>query len=199
MKLQLKNIFVILSVAGMLFAQSIFADEAIRLDKENGPLENIQVMLLFLSAVAFLLPVAKAEKSFRCVLLGGAMLSFSFILRELDVEDLAVPQWIAAMGSGTGRDILLGCGWAYVGVLSIKAFSALKANLKAILFSRMTLLLFISGLILFSGSFFDHKDDKTPADQLAEELIEVVGYSVFLLGAIISRLTGRSFDSAVND
>ena len=47
-------------------------------------------------------------------------------------------------------------------------------------------------LILFSGSFFDHKDDKTATDQLAEEIIEVVGYGVFLLAAILSRFTARS-------
>ncbi len=192
MKTNLRNIFLILFVIGAIFSQTAFAEDAIRLDKENGPLENIQVILLFLSSIAFLLPVAKAERSYRCVLLGGAMLSFSFILRELDVEDLAGPQWVAAMGSGTGRGILLGAGWAIVGFLSIKSFAVLEENLKPIIFSRTTLLLFIAGLILFSGSFFDHKDDKTPADQLAEELIEVVGYSLFFIGSIISRFTARS-------
>lgn len=184
---------------GALFSQTVFADEAVRLDKENGPLENLQVVLLFLSSIAFLLPAARAERSYRCVLLAGAMLCFSFILRELDVEDLAVPQWVIAVGSGTGRDVLLGTGWAVVGILSIKSFALLKVNLKAILFSRTTLLLFISGLVLFSGSIFDHKDDKTPADQLAEEIIEVAGYGIFFLGAVLSRYTARSLAKASNE
>jgi hypothetical protein len=183
----LKGLFLILFLAGTFIASSGYAGEMIRVDKENGPLENLQVVLLFLSSIAFLLPMKRADRSCRSILLGGAMLCFSFILRELDVEDLAVPQWVIAVGSGTGRDILLGTGWAVVGVLAIKSFSFLKERFKLIFFSRTTMLLVISGLILYSGSFFDHKDNKTPADQLAEEIIEVIGYGIFLLGAILSR------------
>ncbi|MEI6891370.1 MAG: hypothetical protein V5783_04275 [Pontiella sp.] len=193
MRLNPNHIFLMLLGAGFLFSPTVFADEMVRVDLENGPLENLQVILLFLSAIAFLRPVYRAERSYRCVLLGGAMLCFSFILRELDVEDLAVPHWVISMGSGPGRDVLLGTGWVLVVGLSIKSFAALKQNLKSILFSRTTALIVSAGLVLFSGSFFDHKDNKTTMDQLAEEIIEGVGYGIFLLGAILSRSTARTF------
>ena len=71
-------------------------------------------------------------------------------------------------------------------------------NWRPILFSRTTLLLFSSGLVLFSGSLFDHKEDKVTADQLAEEMIEVIGYSIFFIGAIISRFIARSLVEVAN-
>lgn len=199
MRLNLRRVFLVLFVLGTLFSQAVFADEAIRVDKENGPLENLQVALLFFSSIAFLIPVARAERSYRCVLLAGTMLCYSFILRELDVEDLAVPQWVILLGSGTGRDILLGLGWVAVGVLTLKSRAVFKDTIKPILFSRATMLIVISGLVLFSGSIFDHKDNKTPADQLAEEIIEVVGYGIFFLGALLSRFTARSLAESSAD
>lgn len=187
-----------LFVLGVLFAQPALAGEVIRVDKENGLLENLQVALLVLSAIAFLVPVARAERSYRCVLLGGVMLCFSFILRELDVEDLPVPQWVIAIGSGAGRDILLGTGWVAVGVLAIQSRIQIIASIKPIVFCRTTLVVVIAGFILVSGSFFDHKDNKVAADQLAEELIEVVGYGTLLVGALLARFTARSLSAKLN-
>lgn len=167
------------------------ADTVGFMDQENGPLENLQVLLLFLGFVFFMVPIRKAGRGIRCVLLAGALLCLSFIFRELDVEDLAVPQWVIAMGSGTGRNVIMAAGWAALGVLAIKSFSELKEKIKSILLSRTVVLLAIAALLLLSGEQFDHERIKVGSAQLWEEILETIGYFLMLVAAIFSRKWNR--------
>ncbi|MEE9368967.1 MAG: hypothetical protein V3V05_08885 [Pontiella sp.] len=184
--------FALVCMVGFIFLTATIPFQDGSLYAENGPLENLQVLLLFLSAIAFLIPVSKAPISLKYVLLAGALLSCSFILRELDVENLNVPKWVVSIGSGVGRNIVLGSGWIALGVLAIKSISAFKENFRDILLSRTMLLLVIAGVILLFGALFDHKDNKTSLDELAEEVIEVLGYATFFLAALASRFTAHS-------
>lgn len=171
----------------ILFALPAFADTVDVMGEENGPLENIQVIFLFLGSIFFLLHLKKSTAAVRCVLSGGALLCLSFILRELDVEDLAVPQWVIAVGSGTGRNLIMAVCWVTLGVFVIKSFSALKEMLKPLLRSRTFILLVIAGLFLLSGELFDHERIHVEHTQLIEEILETTGYCIVFIAAILSR------------
>jgi hypothetical protein len=178
-------------LAGLLGAQPAFAEGGGSLEQENGLLENLQVLFLLLGGIFFLVPVRRAGRAIRCVLVAGALLCLTCILRELDVEDLAVPQWVILLGSGTGRNLILAAGWVALGAYAVKSFMELKALLKPILCSRVGILLVIAALLLLAGESFDHDRIKVEQSLLFEEILETVGYAAVLLAAILSRSLTR--------
>lgn len=171
-------------VVSLFCAHPVFAETMGGWSRENGPLENIQVLLLLLGFICFLAPVKKSNPGFRCILLTGAMLSLSFILRELDVEDLAVPQWVILIASGTCRNIIMGTGWLVLGAFIIKCLPELKKLVKQIVLSRIGVLLAASALLLMAGSPFDHKQIVIEHGRLYEEIFEIMGYVLVLVVAV---------------
>ena len=91
---------------------------------ENGLLENIQAILLALGTFLFLAPPQyNAYSSLRYAL---ALLCFSFLLRELDVEQMDIPVILQALGSGRGKRVLLLLLW---GVVCWRAYQELHHEL----------------------------------------------------------------------
>ena len=149
MKLEQRTWRLSLLLSAIFIPIFILADAgSMDISAENGPLENVQVGLLFIAGVCFILPVFQASRGGLCFLLAGGLLCLSFILREVDVEDLAVPYWVIFCGSGTGRNILMALGWLALGILTIKSRRAVKELIKPIIQSRVTIFLVISGLLL---------------------------------------------------
>ncbi len=177
-------LFIAVFIAGIFYLQSIAPVAGYALSKENGFVENSQVMVLFLSSIAFMVPVARTKGIIRYALLSGVLLCFSFILRELDVECLDVPRWVVVIGSGVGRNVLLGIGWVVMGCYFIRSISELREWIKPVLLSKITYLLIISACVLLLGAVFDHKDNKVASDQLVEELFELLGYGLFLIASL---------------
>ena len=178
----------ILYLSLVLFALLVspaLAGGADELAQENGVLENMQVALLLLSGLIFVVQSFRVERSFRFILWMGAWLSPSIILRELDVEKLAVPQWMIAIGSGMGRNLIMGIGWIALCVIAIKSYSEWKGSFKRIARSRTAIFMYSSATLLLLGSLFDHG---SMADQgkLWEEAFETIGYFLLLPAALFS-------------
>ncbi len=155
------------------------------LAQENGVLENTQVALLLLSGLIFVVQSFRVERNLRFILWMGAWLSPSIILRELDIETLAIPQWVIMIGSGTGRNLIMGFGWIALCVIAIKSYSELKGSFGRIARSRMAIFMYSSAILLLLGSLFDHG---SMADQgkLWEEAFETIGYFLLLPAALFS-------------
>ena len=181
-----RRVYASLALFTLLVSPS-FAGSADELSKENGLLENMQVALLLLSGLIFLVQSFRVERTFRVILWMGAWLSPSIILRELDVEKLAVPQWVISIGSGTGRNLIMGIGWIALGLLALKAFPELKGAFRKIIQSRMTAFMLASVLMLFLGSFFDHGYISSEKGKFWEESFEILGYCLLLPAAFFSR------------
>lgn len=181
------RVLLLLSVWTVFPVASAFAGSADELARENGILENIQVVLLLLSGLIFLVQSFRVERTFRVILWMGTWLSPSIILRELDVEKLAVPQWIISIGSGTGRNLIMGVGWIVLGLLALKSFPELKGAFRKIARSRMAAFMLASVLMLFLGSFFDHGYISSDKGKLWEESFEILGYCLLLPAAFLSK------------
>lgn len=70
---------------------------------EDGLLENIQSVVLFITSIVFLIPGLYRKRDGKLVFLFFSLLSFSFALREVDVETFDIPSILIVMGSGIGK------------------------------------------------------------------------------------------------
>ncbi len=73
-------------------------------------LDSTQVLTLALALVFFLVPVFDSVRNDRLIAVFMSLLSLGFILRELDVEQFDLPNILILLGSGKGRNLLLGTG-----------------------------------------------------------------------------------------
>jgi magnesium-transporting ATPase (P-type) len=78
-------IFVFITIL-FYFSYAVYALNQSSIYLENGLLENIQVITLFLACVSFIFPVFSQSRSDKLMLMFFSFLCFSFILREVDVE-----------------------------------------------------------------------------------------------------------------
>jgi len=182
-----------------LLVSPAFAGAAGELAQENGVLENTQVALLLLSGLVFVVQSFRVERNLRFILWMGAWLSPSIILRELDIEKLAVPQWVVAIGSGMGRNLIMAAGWSALGVLAIKSYPELKGSFARIARSRMAIFMFFAGILLLLGSLFDHETVVADQGMFWEEAFETIAYFLLLPAALFSRLIskGQAVDTLV--
>lgn len=152
--------------------------------KEDHELENYQVILLFISGAVYLQTLFYAQKGQKLFPAAGALLCFSFILRELDVEKFDLPEIIILLGHGIGRNIMLIGLWLLLAALFVrnsKHYLRIAVNL---LMTRSALLMVAGGLLLILGDLFEDKIFGVTFHQLYEELSELNGYFFILLAAL---------------
>jgi hypothetical protein len=181
-----RRIFSVSCVLAIFLVTSAFAGGGDALVRENGVLENTQVLLLFLSGLVFTMQSFSVASRIRCILWMGAWFCLSSILRELDVEDFKLPQWVIWVGSGMGRNLIVLIGWCVLGIFAIRTVPKLKGEFGRIARSRTAILVVSAGIALILGALFDHKTVTVEHSKLWEEIFETVGYSLLLLSAIFS-------------
>lgn len=153
--------------------------------KENQLMENFQVFLIFIAGLTFSQSVALVEKSLRLLPLAGGLLSFSFILRELDVERFDVPRFIAFLfGHGYGRNILLASLWLMVVIAFVRNRAHYLKIVQGLLGRPSGVLAVTGGLLLILGSLFDDRIFDVELYQFYEELSEMNGYYCLLLSSL---------------
>ena len=200
----LRNWFGALSVVTMgaffaLFlwtAHSVFILNITSIYAENGLIENIQVILLTISCIVFLIPLATEKKPEKLILLFCSLLCYSFILRELNFESLDVPNAIKFISYGVGRNVTLTV--AFVALFSYAAFRFSYYKNVSIYFirSKSGILLMVGGIFLIVGDLFE-KRPSIIHHVYWEELFELCGYCFILLSAFaanagLNRITRRS-------
>ena len=155
------------------------------LHEENGFFENLQVLLLTMTMVTFLVELFFKARRHPVFPLAGAFLCLVFILRELDVEKLDVPQILILLGSGTGRDMLMGTlGFALV-LFALKEYKNLRSFFPAVAFETGSLTILAGFILLVAGGYFDKGSEAIPHYQFYEEIIEVSGYYLMFTGALL--------------
>jgi len=159
--------------------------EMTQLHEENGLLENIQVLLLALTIAAFFLQLYFRKNSHRIFPLSGSFLCLVFILRELDVEKLNVPQIFIILGSGSGRNILMAVLGVSLLIYAIFNFRSIRLLLPQFFLKTSSLTILAGVLFLVSGGLFDKEIIETVHYQFFEEILEVNGYYLMLAGAVI--------------
>ena len=161
---------------------SVFLFDNISLYQENGLLENIQAILLFITFLVFLLPALFQKRNDKLILIFFALLSFNFILRELDVEKFDLPNILILLGSGIGRKILIAIGFIGITIyalFNVKYYFNLSIHL---LKSSAGILFFMAAVFLFVGGFFE--DAEFQHHVYFEEQSELLGYVLYLLASL---------------
>ena len=102
------QVFILAIVLWSFYAVMLLDDPSVY--AENNLLESTQALTLALALVFFLVPVFDSVRNDRLIAVFLSLLSLGFILRELDVEQFDLPNLLILLGSGKGRNLLLGTG-----------------------------------------------------------------------------------------
>ena len=179
------NIVAAMAIFLILFcwsAYSLYILNQSPIYSENGLLENIQVFVLFIACFAFILPIIFQNRTDKLILLFFGLLCYSFILREIDVEDLNIPNILKLIGSGAGRNIILATGFIAMLVYFIFNITHYKNVLRSVLTSRFATLIIMGGVGLYTGDVFENMYS-IQHHVFLEEISELFGYVFILLSA----------------
>lgn len=158
--------------------------------EENRLLEWGQVLFLAGGAVVCLIRMAAGAATKRFFTFGFLFLTFlTFILRELDVEDFSLPDIVILLGSGPGRDILLGGGWIIYLFLLVRRPLRIPATAHGFLTSRVGAY-FTAGILCYLAAtpFDKGMLDLSPNALLfGEEYLELAGTFLLFLAFLWTR------------
>ena len=155
---------------------------------EDGIVESIQSFFIAFAMILFAyhaLMIKEIEA--KLASFGLALLSLTFLLRELDVEKLDIPSFFIILGSGVGRNLLLGVLWIILLVLTLKYKIVEKKKVVAFLFSTYGQLLMFSALMLVLGAMMDKNifSLQNLTTRFYEELLELLGYCYLFFASIL--------------
>ncbi len=150
------------------------------LHSENSTLENTQVVLLVLAAVGYL-SLHTPSQDERIIHVAIALLSFSFILREIDLEHLNLPSQLIALGSGLGRKILLAVLWISLCTFSYLTIVNRVSFIKKFVTSNAFSILTAAFLLLVISAVMDKQMFSLTHYMLFEELAETNAYLLIAL------------------
>ncbi len=152
---------------------------------ENGILENTQVIVLIISMLVFFFSVFNPKREDKLILIFFSFLCFSFILREVDVETLDIPNTLKIIGHGMYRNIMIITGFIIISTYAIYHNKHLcYTKLYIFLVSINGILIMMAGILLYLGDFFEHYNSITHHVFL-EEICELSGYILLLLSALL--------------
>jgi len=150
--------------------------------QENGLLENIQLLCLFiawpLSLFAFLKPI---NDQHRYLMLGFTLLTFAFILRESEFKATDAPLFLTLISSPEGALYLtLAVFIPYIAYSGWKYSLALESSLRfarTYNFSRFLL----AGSLLLLGGAYDREWLLAENSVFLEEFFETLAWYVYLV------------------
>ena len=174
------SVFAVINASLVYFS---FTQQSDSFHSEGAALENTQVIFLIISAVGFLF-LLPFKQPYKTIHLAIALLCFSFILRELDLEHMDVFQIIKILGSGQGRILLLASLWASLSFYSYNAVENKVCALKGFCFSPLFSVLLFAFLMLMAGAVLDKKIIEISQPMFFEELAEVNAYMLISLPVI---------------
>jgi hypothetical protein len=183
------QVFILAIVLWSFYAVMLLDDPSVY--AENNLLESTQAFTLALALVFFLVPVFDSVRNDRLIAVFLSLLSLGFILRELDVEQFDLPNLLILLGSGKGRNLLLGTGLLLTLVTALFKFRYYLSLSRCFFRHGAGIATLFAGLFLVVGDIFEKID--IPYHVLYEESLELVGYAILLLAA--SKLARREVKS----
>lgn len=185
-----RSLFVVISIIaistflGFSFwtVGSIFDDNT-RIHLENGLIENIQACLLAISCIVYLIGAFFAKKPEKLILCTCSLLCYSFLLREVQVGKLDIPNVLKIIGSGIGRNLTIGTAFVAIFAYAIFSdYSYYKTAALGFIRTRPGVLLLAAALFLVLGFFFEEQKLMIH-HQFYEEISELFGYLLILLSS----------------
>ena len=165
------------------------------LHRENDLLENLQIVLLVVTTITLLVYAFYENRYLRFYSLAGAILCFSFFLRELDMKTLDIPGFFIYLGSGIRKKTLLATLWlCLVGYGAVNYQKIKPHDYRDLMCQKSTFSVFLGGGLLILGGLFDRKIIAASYAQFVEELLELNGYFLIAMGAVLF-MRQRKFSS----
>ena len=155
--------------------------------RENGLMENFQAALLaggtLISFGALLLP---NHRHTRFVLMALMLMLLGCFLREVDLERLNLPAFLIVMGSGIGRNLLMGTAALAVLVTFVWNYRILKSVVIAFLRHEACIPFYLGLFFYLAGTLFDTGffDITRESNYFLEEMCENIATYFLALGAI---------------
>lgn len=159
---------------------------------ENGPMENLQAGALAIACLVLIPSISRQGSRiprFSCWFL--FLLFTAFFLREVDVEELAIPPLLASLGGGTGRDIVMGTAFGLTTVYLLKNSGQLFPSMIRSIATGPGMLL-LAGCALYASSWPFDKGILPVTGELTvfgEEVVECGATFMLLACAICASVT----------
>lgn len=161
---------------------------------ENNIVENFQVFCYAFSAVILLANALRLVKLNRWLNLFFGVTCFSFVLRELDVEKLNVPDVFILLGSGKGRNFMFIVVFTALVLVFFRHYRYVLSGLKELIKSSVVQICLLGCLLLVLGAVGDENDM-----ELLEEISEMNGAFLIALSAAILVIKPRSLMDCIDD
>jgi hypothetical protein len=163
-------------------AAELYLHNNVSVYRENGLLENLQTLLLAIGFLVYLLCIILGHGPERLLHGCGALLCYTFALRELDIDRLDLPAVFKLIGAGTGRNVTIAAAFILLATIaSLKPPTYAKAS-ALFLKSRGGRVLLLAGLFLLVGDLFE-RGRAIVHHVYFEEVLELCGYALIALSA----------------
>jgi len=166
------------------FGYDVYMLNQVSVYAENGVLENTQALTLVIACLIFFLPTVYQNRTDKLILGSFSFLCLNFFLREVNVDELDVPNILKLFFSGNGRKLMIATGFISMFIYALFHRMHYKYEIKKFLFSKKNLLMGMAAIFLFMSGFFEEANSISHHVFL-EELVELFGYILILLVAII--------------
>jgi len=174
----------VITALNLLTVYFVIVFEYHHLHDENHLFENLQAILLGCGVLVSSLLLRSTTDLDGFVWAGLGLLCFSFLLRELDVEQLPLPALLQAASTGSGRTALLGSLWlAFGGAFLLRQrdkWQFIRRFAASPVFSCLSLAL----LLLVGSALMDKELLPFAHPRLLEELFEINAYAFMLWPAL---------------
>ncbi len=153
---------------------------------ESGAIEMSQTVLLVLTFLCFVYAFfANPHSNERMITLFFAVLTWVFLLREVDFERLGLPEFMVLLLYGKGRAITVIVGFAIAFIGAATRFKNYVEKSKSFMLSSRGVLTVMTGVFLVIGSFFEH-NFRSANSEFFEEGFELLGYLCFITSSVLT-------------
>jgi magnesium-transporting ATPase (P-type) len=170
---------VVILINGWVLYQVIELGNSSIID-ENDLVENLQVFCYSFSAVILLVNAFRVSKLTKWLNLFFGVTCLSFVLRELDVEDLNVPDLFILLGSGKGRNIMFIVAFTALFSVFFKHYRYALSGLKRLSKSPVVQICLLGCILLMLGVVGEENDM-----ELLEEVSEMNGAKLIAISALV--------------
>lgn len=185
------NIFKLLTASAIALVIgagiSIFAfDNTSWTYTETGCFEIAQDVILVFALITFVLAsLSKGNSQEKLITVFFAILTYAFLLRELDFEKMGLPEWSVILFHGKGRNITVALAFVVVGVLALRNYKHYISKSMEFMLSKRGALMVSAGALLLVGGIFE-KCTSLNNYEFFEEVFELCGYFLYTSAAIIT-------------
>ncbi len=153
---------------------------------ESGCLELAQDIILIFSFVAFgCASLMKGNSQQKYITIFFTILSYAFLLREIDFERLDLPEWSVFLFYGKGRNITITLAFTIVAIMALKEWKHYITQSIDFMRSKRGYLMIASALLLVIGGVFE-KCEGFSHYEFFEEIFEIAGYIAFSTAALLT-------------